>query len=311
MPEGSTCIAARTNAEALNIAGYLIKKGITARLIQTNSDFSLHNLAEIRDFTDYLERESEGHSIDDEVWQNALSLIKRKYTSSSDIQSVFRLLGDFSEICGMTKYKSDLNQYIRESKLEDFISSRNSAILVSTIHQTKGREFDNMFLALSGITSQDDETKRAIYVALTRAKKNLYIYCNSGYFDRINTDSIIRCTDNTNYPEPAVISMQLSHRDVALGYFSYKRREIDKLVSGQELNLTDAGCFAGEKQVLKFSSSFKRKIDELSIKGYIPVKAVIRHIVFWQDKDKDKDKNKDKESKIILPDLEFAKMDQE
>ena len=147
----------------------------------------------------------------------------------------------------------------------------------------------------------DEGTKRAVYVAITRAKQNLHIFCNGSYFDRINTDGVFRSTDETDYQEPSVISMQLSHRDVVLRYFAYRRNEIDNLLSGQELIITDAGCSAGDKQVLKFSTGCKAKIESLKEKGYMPVKAVIRHIVFWQDKDTDK------ESKIILPDLEIVK----
>ena len=60
-------------------------------------------------------------------------------------------------------------------------------------------------------------------VAITRAKKNLYIFCNSGYFDKINTTGIIRTSDNTDYPEPSVISMQLSHSEVNLSEIEFHK----------------------------------------------------------------------------------------
>jgi len=91
------------------------------------------------------------------------------------------------------------------------------------------------------------------------------------------------------------------HRDVALGFFAFKKREIDMLVSGKELSVRDEGCFAGEKQILKFSSSFRMQMDKLKAKGYSPMKATVRHVVFWQGKD---EKN---EVKIILPNIVFSK----
>jgi len=190
---------------------------------------------------------------------------------------------------------------VRESKLEDFISSSEGSVLVSTIHQTKGREFDNVFLALSPFLELNDARKREIYVAITRAKQNLHILYNGSYFDKINVENIERTTDNNKYPEPDEINFQLSHRDVALGYFAYRKKEIDSLVSGRELSIHGESCFIGDTQVLKFSSKFCNQINELKEKGYSPERASVRHIVFWQGKDKEE------EIKIILPDVEFSR----
>lgn len=44
---GTTCILTKKNEEALRITGLLLKKGLQAKLIQTNDSFSLFNLAEV------------------------------------------------------------------------------------------------------------------------------------------------------------------------------------------------------------------------------------------------------------------------
>jgi ATP-dependent DNA helicase RecQ len=147
----------------------------------------------------------------------------------------------------------------------------------------------------------DDARKRELYVAITRAKQNLHILCNGNYFDKINVENIERTTDNNDYPMPDEITLQLSHKDVKLGFFAYRKREIDLLVSGRELLICETGCSMGKSQVLKFSSRFCDQINALKEQGYSPSKAVVRHIVFWQDKDRKE------EIKIILPDLEFSK----
>ncbi|MCL2025439.1 MAG: RecQ family ATP-dependent DNA helicase [Leptospirales bacterium] len=300
-PSGSICVVTRTNEEALNIVGLLIKNDIAAKQIQTNNDFSLYNLVELRDFIDYIDTSDDGYVIIDDVWQGAKSNLKKKYEGSNNLPGGLKLIDDFEEINNKTKYKSDLKQFVRESKLENFISDSEGSVLVSTIHQTKGREFDNVFLALSRFPKMDDETKRAVYVAITRAKQNLYILYNDNYFDKIAVENIQRISDNSNYPVPEQINLQLSHRDVALGYFTSRRKEIDSLVSGKELSIRDRFCCYGDKQVLKFSSKFCTQIEELKAKGYSPTKATIRHIVFWQDKEKEI------EIKIILPDIEFVR----
>jgi len=298
-PVGSTCIITRKNNEASNIIGLLQQEGISARQIQTNNDFNLQNLYELRGFAANFNDDS--YTICEEVWQSAKSKLIRQYEGSENLRWILKLLKNFEDTHNKTKYKSDYKQFVRESKLEDFISEQEG-ILVSTIHQTKGREFDNVFLALSQFPGRiNDEIKRAIYVAITRAKKNLYIFCNGNYFAGINAPGIKKITDEIIYPSPSRICFQLSHRDVFLGHFKKCNREISLLMSGQVLSVNDNGCFLGDKQIIKFSGKFNDKINELKIRGYFPEKAYIRHIVFWRDKDNDE------EIKIILPNIEFVR----
>lgn len=80
------------------------------------------------------------------------------------------MIRDFEEVNNKTKYKSDFKQFVRESKLDYLASQTDASVFVSTIHQTKGREFDNTFLVLSPFVKMGDEQFRAVYVALTRAK---------------------------------------------------------------------------------------------------------------------------------------------
>ena len=47
---GSTCILTKTNEEALQITGRLLKNQVKAKLIQTNDSFNLYDLKEIRYF---------------------------------------------------------------------------------------------------------------------------------------------------------------------------------------------------------------------------------------------------------------------
>jgi ATP-dependent DNA helicase RecQ len=305
-PSGSTCIIVRTNEEALNIVGLLNKNGVTARKIQTNDGFPLDNLAEFRDFIDDVSKNNGSYAITDEIWQKAKDNLNKKYRDSNNLPNALKFIGDFEATNNRTKSKSDLKQFVRESELEDFISTSEGSILVSTIHQTKGREFDNVFLAFSRFPDwnkpeKTEEIKRGIYVAITRAKQNLHILYNGSYFDNINVENIERTTDNNSYHVPEEISLQLSHKDVVLDFFAYRKKEINSLFSGRELSIREDGCFMGDTKVLKFSSKFRDQINALKEKGYSPTRAIVRHIVFWQDKDKKE------EIKIILPDVELSK----
>jgi ATP-dependent DNA helicase RecQ len=298
---GSTCIVTRTNEEALNIVGLLLKNGISARKIQTNNDFNLYNLAELRDFIVDVSANNDSYAITDELWQQAKNNLNKRYVGSKNLTVSLKLVNDFEETNNKIKYKSDFKQFVRESRFEDFISNSEGSILVSTIHQTKGREFDNVFLAFSHFPKMDNETKRGIYVAITRAKQNLHIFYNGDYFDKINVENMQRTFDNNDYPLPEQIILQLSHEDVALNYFASRGKEINSFVTGMELSVRDTGCFMENNQVLKFSSKFYSQIESLKTRKYFPIKATIRHIVFWKGKDIEN------EIKIILPDIEFFK----
>ena len=307
-PSGSTCIVTRTNDEALNIVGLLLQNGITARQIQTNNkitgnDFSLYNLVELRDFINDIDIVDNSYAISEDVWEHAKHNLNNKYEGSENLPGTLKLIRGFEETNNKTKYKSDFKQYVRESKLEDFISDEEGAILVSTIHQTKGREFDNLFLALSKFPKMDDGTKRSIYVAITRAKINLYMYYCGEYFDKLCAENMQKLMYNNYYPEPDRIILHLSHEDVWLDYFIYSQSDIGALKSGNLLSIREAACFWGDKQVIKFSSKFNERIESLKLRGYLPIKAIVRHMVYWQGKDKEK------EVKIILPNVEFEKKD--
>ncbi|WP_302048679.1 3'-5' exonuclease [Desulfosporosinus nitroreducens] len=46
------------------------------------------------------------------------------------------------------------------------------------IHKAKGRKFDNVFLMLDQFNLRTEEAIRPLYVAMTRAKRNLTIHYN-------------------------------------------------------------------------------------------------------------------------------------
>lgn len=67
----TTCVLTKTNEEALQITGLLLKNGMQAQLIQTNDGFSLFNLVEVRFFLSRLKLADDVFIISDEVWANA------------------------------------------------------------------------------------------------------------------------------------------------------------------------------------------------------------------------------------------------
>ncbi|SHH89945.1 3'-5' exonuclease [Clostridium grantii] len=91
---------------------------------------------------------------------------------------------------------------LSNGELESLIinRTRKPRIPIITIHQAKGLEYETVFIAgvqentfpsyMAIKTKNLDEEKRTFYVALTRAKKRLYITCNTkGAYNRINKKS--------------------------------------------------------------------------------------------------------------------------
>jgi ATP-dependent DNA helicase RecQ len=199
------------------------------------------------------------------------------------------------------KYLNDFVQHVSESSLEDFISGSEGVVLVSTIHKTKGREFDNVILALSRFPYSRDEDMRAIYVAITRARHDLCIISNGNYFDNIGTGDVCRSYDGVDYPVPNRIMLQLSHKDVDLGKFAKRGRDIDAFTGGESLIVNETGCEHCNKPILFFSASFCKKLEDLKARGYSPAGASVRYIVYWRDS------NYARTVKIVLPRIELVK----
>lgn len=299
---GTTCILTHKNEEAFRIAGLLTKHGHQAKLIQSNDSFSLYNLAEVRYFLDALKLDDEVFIISDDVWGNAKRKLIDRYKLSSKFEICNNLIIDFEGTNTKKKYKSDFEVFIRESKLEDFISTNGETIFVSTIHKAKGREFDNLFLLLENFDATKDDKKRQLYVAMTRAKQNLTIHLNGNYLDKLNTDGLERIENiNTSEP-PSGLTLHLSHKDINLGFFEFIQNRINTLTSGDSMSLSEEGC-KNEKgeMVLKFSKKFLDKLAELKSNSFELKDAKVNFIVYWKAEDKEQ------EVKIVLPELYFER----
>lgn len=297
---GSTCVLTKTNEEALQITGLLIKSGMQAKLIQSNEEFSLYNLLEVRFFLSQLDSQENVYTISDEVWVNAKRKLLERFRDSLNLEICTNIIKDFEITNPKSKYVSDLEVFIRESKLEDFYSENNEIIFVSTIHKAKGREFDNVFLMLDQFDSNSDEAKRQLYVAITRAKHNLTIHYNGRYFDSIIAEDLQIVDDYKVFLSPNQLAIQLTFKDVWLDFFTSSQYLISQLNSGDELIIEGDYCRNEKGQpILKFSKHFIKKIEILKQKNYMPKNAKIRFIVYWRRE------NSEQEIRIVLPELYF------
>ncbi len=299
---GTTCVLTKTNEEALQITGLLLKNGIQAKLIQTNEGFSLNNLSEVRFFLNRLNLADDVFIINDAVWDAAKKELINKLGNSTKLEICKNIIKDFEATNPKKKYKSDLEVFIRESKLEDFYHENGETIFVSTIHKAKGKEFDNVFLMLENFNPATDEAKRQLYVAMTRAKRNLTIHINSNFLDNLTAENLEQVDNKEIYQPPEELAMHLTHKDVWLDYFINKQFFVNQCKSGDVLTIRDDECLNPKgHSVLKFSRHFLNQLESIRQRKYELKSAKVNFIVYWQKE------GTEKEVKIILPELYFEK----
>ena len=292
---GTVCVMTNTNDEAVQMAGLLLKEGFRTKLIQSGSSFQLANLAEIRYFLKQIDKQTSSPIISDTAWNEAKEKTILAYTQSNLLEYLQGFFQAF-ESTNKVKYRSDLGDFVFESNIEDFCFTDKKTVLVSTIHKTKGREFDTVYMMLARDEEESAENIRKLYVGMTRARKSLYIHTCTAIFDGIMHEDIEYLNDHTLYSAPNDISMQLTHKDVYLDYFKDKKEKILSLRSGQPLWFKDNGFYSAAGICVAVLSAKKRnELQELYRQGFTVYAAEVAFVAAWRGE------NDTVESGVMLP----------
>ena len=295
-------ILTQTNEEAVIMLALLHSHSINAKLVQSMDGLRFWNLAEVRYFLKKIDqglKETKSPIIPDNIWETAKHQTYQKYASSQALPYLHRSLQIFEQT-NRAKYYSDLKEFVFESSVEDFCDITESDIVVSTIHKAKGHEFDHVLMLITHPEHPTDEILRRYYVGMTRAKQTLTIHTNGNLFDTLHTAQHLY--DAQAYDEPNEIVLQLSHKDVNLGFSKPYKDTILSLRSGMPLTYHDhCLCLPStSRDIAQLSIKMNEKIGKWELKGYKVTAAKIRFIVAWKSKDAPKD---EKESAIVLADL--------
>ena len=299
-------ILTQTNEEAVIMLALLHCHNIKAKLVQSLDGLRFWNQAEVRYFLKKIDqgiKETKSPIIPDDIWEAAKQQTFQKYATSQALPYLRRSLQIFEQT-NRAKYYSDLREFVFESSVEDFCDISKSDIVVSTIHKAKGHEFDHVLMLITHPEHPTDDILRRYYVGMTRAKRTLTIHTNGNLFDSLK--SAQHLYDAQAYDEPNEIVLQLSHKDVNLGFSKPHKDAILSLRSGMPLTYHDhCLCLPSTgRDIAQLSIKMKEKLGKWELKGYKVTAARIRFIVAWRSKDAPRD---EKESAIVLADLVMKK----
>lgn len=264
------------------------------------------NMAEMRYFVKYIDRKIKTPLIQEELWEEAKLATFSYYDRSQCLMYVKRCAEKFEQT-NKTKYFSDFKEFVFESSVEDFCDTSGTNVVVSTIHKAKGREFDDVYMLLTDNYLKNPNLMRRYYVGMTRAKNRLFIHTNGDCFERLNADQYH--VDQRQYDIPEEIVLQLSHKDVNLGFFKDLKQEVLGLRAGDSLIYKDFFLYSSsdDKPVAKLSTRMQITLSDWIEKGYRVKSASVRFIVAWKPKDAPKS---EPETAVLLADLTLARQDE-
>ena len=300
--KGTSCVLTQTNEEAVILIALLRKHGINSKLVQSMDGLRFWNMAEMRYFLMYIDKRIKTPLITEELWEEAKHATFSIYDRSMSLMYVKRCVEQFEQT-NKTKYFSDFKEFVFESSVEDFCDTSGTDVVVSTIHKAKGREFDDVYMLISDNYIKDAHLMRRYYVGITRAKNRLFIHTNGDCFNHLSANQYL--IDQQHYDMPEEIILQLSHKDVYLGFFKERKQEVLALRGGDSLIYNDFFLYSSsaDKPIAKLSSRMQGTLSEWEQRGYKVQSASVRFVVAWKPKDAPKDET---ETAVLLADLRLS-----
>lgn len=286
-------ILARSNDEVLTIYSSLLAEGIQAKYITGKDGFSLGNLKELQDFLQFLE-------IYD--FESAIKRFENLYKNSKNFQLAMSVIEKF-----ISEHESEVEhfspsffeEYLELIEFEEFEVSK-SKVIVSTMHKSKGKEFESVYVCMGKNSIHNDYDIRLLYVAFTRAKKCLHLHVKDSTLDTFNKYfDTLKEYQNTD-EEPNILVFVMGLGDISLANkYSARGVKAQDLIAGESVDVIEneygIALYKNNLQVAKLSKldtvKFNRisnKIEEKKAQGYKLVnQAEIDYIVNWKNDDGD------------------------
>lgn len=304
----NTCVLTWENNTALQLAGLFKKQGITARLIQERERVAFRQIREIRFFSTMLGIGETSYWIDENRWEYAKEQLEQCFSTSSQYAMCRQAIEAFEKSNPKAKFASDWKMFLEESHMSDFFEGGGEQVCVSTMHKSKGHEFDHVVILLDGFSPYSEDAKRVLYVAMTRAKKTLTIHYNGNFLQNCGRNDgsyvphLTYEKDTAAYAESKLLLLQAGMKDVYLSYFYRNQKYVERLFCGERLAADDTGCRDRQgNQILCFSKEYKKYLQTFLKKGYRIAAAKVSLMVYW------KQDGEEKEVLVVLPQLELLR----
>ncbi|MGE3881130.1 MAG: RecQ family ATP-dependent DNA helicase [Planctomycetota bacterium] len=252
-----------------------------ARRIDSNASFSWFRLREVQEFLGALGGTAslDRLTVDAELLRKGVAELQTRRGEHRDVLLVRECVAQLVATLGESKLSQ---REVREFFGEMLMDRRRERVLgdgllLSTLHSSKGLEFDDVLLvgvpaAKSLEPEKLEETRRLFYVGMTRAKSRLSILtCTArplpllldlpaAVIERVDLPDAARQTDEPRYES-------LSLEDIDLGWTARKgdhvaiERAIDRLNAGSDLRVIE------QKDQVLLADARGSRVGALSKKG--------------------------------------------
>lgn len=316
---GTTAVLAHTNREVETIASLLSEAGVPVELVRSDKSFRVGNLLEVQILTNAL-RKSKKPLYGPKIWAEAQEELRRRCAGSPWVEPVIAFARRFRKTAPGDVYASDWEEAAAESRLEDLFPEEVRAVVVSTYHGAKGREFNRVHCLVhpdrlkrmpGGLSPAEAQKRlgdvhRSLYVALTRAKDALTVHTSGDFLRHFEAEGMERLRDEKKYPEPKKILLRMGLSDVWLDHVKDKKLRIfAELTAGDELRVVRngrtefrAGGLCCAKASAKFDGTLAEKLGE----GYEIESAAVWAIVRRDVPDEDRS------DAVVLPVLTLRRI---
>jgi ATP-dependent DNA helicase RecQ len=176
-PSDNISILCKTNQAVLTMYSILKAKGINVKYLTAKDGFRLGQLVELQDFLEAWKQST---------FEDASKWMDERYKDSNNLSLAQKVIERFVNETNVENSSSEylitaFEEYLYDIEFEEFESTK-AKVIVSTMHKAKGKEFESVYVMVENNFIQDDYQRRLIYVAITRAKENLYIHTQDRCF---------------------------------------------------------------------------------------------------------------------------------
>ena len=278
----SLAVLAFSNNEVADIYALLHDENIAVNYLLDNDGFKLSSLVEIR-FLDSLLKDKD---INENLLWELYEKVKQRYSGSKNLTMLYKIVKGF--IDDHEVYTPSLwHIYLDEISSEQLIATYNK-VLVSTIHKSKGKEFDTVVLVAHKMTLNDDFI-RLFYVGMTRAKKKLIIVTDNEYFKSSPTSSVENTSNNKKYIEPNKKTFVMGLSDLYMSFQSQHDSQNIDLITGSQVYVQELTknkpyyLIQNDILIAQLSKKMQNTILTHEAQGYSLSNVIIENVIEWFD----------------------------